>query len=87
MRGMSDHYSVDGKVRVAERWKLMRGVAVGQMYIKVRELRKKEKILQYEERISSGWERVEGMERQGMEEEWGDLKRRALERNRSMWVL
>ena len=73
-RGISDHYLVEGKVRVAERWRPMRGVAMEQMHIKVRELRKKEKMLEYEEKIRSGGEKVEGVE-----EELGDLKRMALE--------
>ena len=62
---------VDGKVRVAERWRPMRGVAVGWMRIKVRELRMKEKILEYQEKIRSGWERIEEMERLGVEEVGG----------------
>ena len=40
-RGMSGHYLVEGKVRAAEMWRLMRGVAVGRMRIEVREFRKR----------------------------------------------
>ena len=78
VRGMSDHYLAEGKVRAAERWRPIRGVTVGQMHIKVRELRKKQNVLEYQ-KIRSGWESVEGMERQWVEEKWGDLKLRALE--------
>ena len=43
LRGTSDHYLVEGKVRVAERWGTIRGVGVGWMRIRERGLRKKEK--------------------------------------------
>ena len=48
------------------------------MCIKVRELRKSEKRLEYQEKIRLRWERVRGMERQGVEEEWGNMKRGVL---------
>ena len=44
MRGMNDHYLVEGRVRVAERWRPVRRAAVKQMHVKVRDLRKKEKV-------------------------------------------
>ena len=53
-RGMSDHYLVEGKVGVAERWGPVRGAAVGQMCIKVKQVRKKDKMLEYQ-KIRSRW--------------------------------
>ena len=41
MRGTSDHYLVEGRVRVTERWILIRGAAEQWIHIKVREVRKK----------------------------------------------
>ena len=38
--------------------------------------------------MKSGWERVEGKDRQQMEDEWGDLKRGGIRwRSRSMEAL
>ena len=58
-RGLDDYYMAKGRVRVAERKKLIRGAVVGKMCIKVRVLRKKEKVLEYQ-KIRSGSERVGG---------------------------
>ena len=76
---MSDHYLIEGKVRVAERRRLIRGVAVGRMHIKVRELRKKEKVLRVsgEDKIWVGKSRGDG--KAGSGGRVGVLKRRALE--------
>ena len=57
----------------------MRGVTVRWKQINVKELRKKEKMLEYREKIKSAWEKLEGRERWRIQEEWGYLKRRALE--------
>ena len=77
--GVSDHYLVEGRLRVAERWRPGGGRGVGRMCIRVRELRKEEKKLEYQEKISLRWERLGGMERRGMEEEWNDLQSGVLE--------
>ena len=74
VRGMSNHYLVEDKVRVAERWRLIRGVAVVRIRIKVRKLRRTEKVFGYQEKIRSGWEQVEGMKGGGVEEESGAPK-------------
>ena len=49
--------------------------------IKVRQSRKKEKVLKSQEKIRSGWERVEGVE-----EEWGGGLERRHYRGRSRIV-
>ena len=46
VRGMSAHYLVEGKARVAGRWRPIRGVAVGWMRIKVRELTPPRQVVQ-----------------------------------------
>ena len=88
---MSDHYLVESKVKVAERWRPIRGVAVGRMCIKVRELMKKEKMLEYQEKIRSEWERAEGTERWGgggSRRRVGGPKEEGIRgRSRRMWVL
>ena len=72
--GMSDHYLVEGRVRVAEKWRPGGGRGTRSVCVKVRELRKNEKRLEYQHKISSRWERIRGMEWRGIEEEWGDMK-------------
>ena len=58
--GMNDRYFVEGRVRVAERLRPVRGEGVGQMHIKMKELWKKEKMVEYQ-KMRSGWKGVEGI--------------------------
>ena len=77
--GVSDHYLVEGRVRIVGRWRQARGMVEGRKAVKVNELRKKEKELVYREIIGNRWEGVEVMESRGIEEEWADLKAGLLE--------
>ena len=72
--GMSDHYLVEGRVRVAERWKPERRMTAVCKRIKGKELNVKEKEEEYQRRICNEWERVKGLRMREVEEEWRDLK-------------
>lgn len=76
--GVSDHFLVEGKLRV--RWgrggeRPNRSV---REVIKVEELQKREKRVEYEERIYGEWERVKDSQAQDVEEEWGKFKKSIL---------
>ena len=76
--GVSDHYLVQGLIKVDRWWRRRRGVCVKRR-IKVKELEKIEKEVQYQELISARWERVRSLRMREVEEEWKDLKEGALE--------
>ena len=73
-QGVSDHFLVEGRVRAGGRWRRGRGANEGRKVVKVKELTKKEKELEYKENIRRRWERVAVVERRGIEEEWRELK-------------
>ena len=77
--GVSDHYLVEGRVRVVGRWRQARSAVGVRKGVKVSELCKREKELEYQEFVRSRWERVAVMEWRGFEEEWKDLKSSMLE--------
>ena len=66
VRGMSDHYLVEGRFRMAEMWSLIQGAVVGWMHIKVRKLRKAERVLESgEDEVWVGESRREGQTADG----------------------
>ena len=72
--GISDHYLVQGKLKVAgDRG---RGGARGRVreVLNLRELDNGVKLAEYREKLSEEWERVRGMERGGVEREWSLFK-------------
>ena len=68
--GMSDHYLVEGKVRMRGCWKRERGEVVYKRVIKVSELEKPEVREAFEMLILNEWERVRNTRLLNVEEEW-----------------
>ena len=72
--GMSDHYLVQGKLKVAG--VRGRGGAGGREreVLKLSELENVEKLAEYREKLVEEWERVKGREKAGVETEWSLFK-------------
>ena len=72
--GMSDHYLVQGRLKVAGG--RGRGGAGGREreVLKLSELDNIEKLAEYREKLAEEWERVKGRERGGVETEWSLFK-------------
>ena len=77
--GVSDHFLVEGRLKVIGKWRRDRGRTEGRKVVRVSELRKREKVVEFKEYIRNRWERVTVLGRRGCEEEWEDLKTGMLE--------
>ena len=57
--GMSDHYLVEGRMKVVFDWRKRKRVESGREMIKFDEFAKEEKVrIEYQERVEEGWNRV-----------------------------
>ena len=68
--GMSDHFLVQGLLRVDRGWLRARGGGEARRTLKLSELEKEEKIVEYQEKIERKWNEVKDQEEVGVEEEW-----------------
>ena len=68
--GMSDHFLVGGKLVVAKEWGNKLGGSKKEV-VRVEELCKREKELEYQERVKEMYDAVKGKEIGTMEGEWG----------------
>ncbi|XP_076031278.1 uncharacterized protein LOC143019503 [Oratosquilla oratoria] len=69
--GISDHFLVEGKLRVEDRWRRRKGTK-GREVLRVNSLNEKEK--EYEKKLKEEWEGVKDRAEMGVEEEWGWFK-------------
>ena len=72
--GMSDHFLVEGRLKVKYKWQKRREGGGGREVIKLSELAKGEKALEYQVKVEEKWEGVRGSEWRGVEEEWDSFK-------------
>ena len=72
--GMSDHFLVEGKLKVKYRWERRKVGGGGREMIKFSELAKEEKVREYQGKLEEKWEGVRGSEWRGVEEEWECFK-------------
>ena len=72
--GMSDHYLVEGRMKVVFEWRKRKRVESGRERIKLDEFAKEEKVREYQERVKEEWNRVREREWRGVEEEWESFK-------------
>ena len=74
--GMSDHFLVEGKLKVKYKWEKRReGEGErGREMIKLSEFAKGEKVLEYQAKVEEKWEGVRESEWRGVEEEWVSFK-------------
>lgn len=71
--GMSDHFLVEGRLRVGRRW-VRRLNVEGRQVLRVSELEKREKEIEYKERVEYEWNRVKDEVVGSVEEEWERFK-------------
>ena len=77
--GMSDHFFVEGKIRVGMSRVKNRNDGAVRKALKVSELKKREKAEEYQERLLREWNLMSGLECVGVEEEWQKFKSAVLE--------
>ena len=68
--GISDHFLVEGRLKVMYRWNKRREGGGERELIKLSELGKSEKVLEYQAKVNEKWEGVRVNEWRGVEEEW-----------------
>lgn len=61
-RGMSDHFLVEGKLKVGMKWSKVRQRGEERKVLKVRELGKEKKAVEFQEMLSKDWSEVKGQE-------------------------
>ena len=61
--GISDHFLVEGRLKGIGRWRRGRDRLEGRRVVKVKELNKREKDVEYKETIRNRWERVTVLEK------------------------
>ena len=67
--GISDHFLVEGKLRVEDRWR-RRKRTEGREVLRVNTLNEKEKEKEYKKKLREEWEEVKDRVELGVEEEW-----------------
>jgi len=67
---MSDHYLVETKLSVDMRWTRARRAGGGREVLKVSEPGKREKVMEYQEKMEEKWNAVQERENGDVEEEW-----------------
>ena len=72
--GMSDHFLVEGKLKVRYKWEKRREGGSGREMIKLSEFAKEEKVLEFQGKLEEKWEGVRGSGWRGVEEEWVSFK-------------
>ena len=72
--GMSDHYLVEGKVKVVPAWTRKKDEGGGREILKLDEFEKEEKVREYQERVKERWNEVRVSEWRGVEKEWESFK-------------
>ena len=72
--GMSDHFLVEGKLKVKHKWVKRREGGSGREMLKLSEFTKGEKVLEYQKKVEEKWGGVRGSEWRGIEEEWDSFK-------------
>ena len=68
--GMSDHYLVEGKLKVGMRWRRARQTGCVREVLKVSEWDKSEKVREYQEKLEGEWNAVKERGNGDVEEEW-----------------
>ena len=67
--GMSDHFLVEGKLKVRYKWEKRRDGSSGREMIKLSEFAKGEKVPEFQGKLEEKWEGVKGSGWRGVEEE------------------
>ena len=86
--GMTDHYLVEGRLRVDGKWRRRR--RGGREVLKMSVLNDKEKEHEYQKRLRKVWNEVKKRGEDGVEEEWNRFKGKGLKTaevcEREEWV-
>ncbi|KAK7945076.1 hypothetical protein WMY93_000804 [Mugilogobius chulae] len=72
--GMSDHYLVEGRLRVGMPWVRSRRSGDVREVLRVSVLKNREKVCEYQGKISGRWNEVKDQMVVGVEEEWQQFK-------------
>ena len=72
--GMSDHFLVEGRLRVGGRMRMNRRMGESRLTLKVSEFEKRDRCVEYQARIASEWEVIKEQEVGDVEKEWQRFK-------------
>ena len=71
---MSDHFLVEGRLRVGGRMRMNRRMGESRLTLKVSEFEKRDRCVEYQARIASEWEVIKEQEVGDVEKEWQRFK-------------
>ena len=72
--GISDHFLVEGRLRVGGRVRRNRRIGESRLTLKVSEFEKRDRCVEYQARIASEWEVIKEQEVGDVEKEWQRFK-------------
>ena len=73
--GLSDHFLVEGEMKLARRWGKAKQGGGERKVLKARELEKAEKVAEFQEMVNKEWRDVRTQEVGDVEEEWSKFKK------------